>query len=310
MGGNLIDNYTQQDEILREIRDKLNEPGTVPANYGTVLNSILSELKIWNSGDGTLPQPGDPRLFAYPADGTRVALTTVGTYIVDFYQGTVMDPNGAVTAMDKSLQSAHLEFLKAALISVDVKVIARFDSNDRIPVASYYSSNEQPFKRVEITISEPTNLLIVASSSPTIISLLDGSSGGGLAATPKKYYASAKPTASCAPGTAIEFDITGFADDATLKMVNITQLTADPTGTYKYTLEIWEKDSAGYTPGTATDMHLLVYSREFNTQHMVENIDGGLLCRDQDATKELHCRIVNDAASTASAFDLVVTAEA
>lgn len=177
--GNLADHFTQRDELLAEIRDKLNEPGATPANYGTVLASILSELQIGNSGTGVLPQPRDPRLFAYPADGTRVSLSTVGTYIIDFYQGTIQDPDGAVIQMDKSLQDAHLEFLKSVLISVDYEVVVRFDANDRIPVAGYYSSNEQPFKRVEITITATTNLLIVASSSPTILTLLDGAGAGG-----------------------------------------------------------------------------------------------------------------------------------
>jgi len=118
-------------------------------------------------------------------------------------------------------------------------------------------------------------------------------------------YGELLPSASCAAGAAIEFDIASFSNLATLKQINITQLTA---GTYDYTFEIWEKDGAGYTPGTYADHYLKIFSRDINVREYNENIDQGLLYRDRDASSELHCRLVNNAAGTTSAFNVAVVA--
>jgi len=118
-------------------------------------------------------------------------------------------------------------------------------------------------------------------------------------------YGEVLPTASCAAGAAIEFDITSFSNLATLKQISITQLTA---GTYDYTLEIWEKDGSGYTPGTYADHYLKIFSRDIDVREYSENIDQGLLYRDRDASAELHCRLVNNAAGTTSTFNVAVVA--
>jgi len=118
-------------------------------------------------------------------------------------------------------------------------------------------------------------------------------------------YGEAIPTESCAAGAAIEFDVTSFSDLATLKQINVTQLTA---GTYDYTLEIWEKDGLGYTPGTYTDHYLKIFSRDIDVREYSENIDQGLLYRDRDGSEELHCRLVNNAAGTTSTFNVTVVA--
>lgn len=119
-------------------------------------------------------------------------------------------------------------------------------------------------------------------------------------------YGEKIPTASCAAGAAIQFDITSFNNLAILKQVAITQLVA---GTYSYTLEIWEKDSSGYTPGTYADHYLKIFSRDIDAREYRENIDsGGLSYRDRDATSELHIRIVNDATGTTSTFNVAIVA--
>lgn len=109
------------------------------------------------------------------------------------------------------------------------------------------------------------------------------------------------PTVSCAAGAAIEFDITSFADLAILEQISITQLTS---GTYDYTIEVWE--SATYTPGTLADHYLKRFSRDIDQQDWGENIDNGLLYRDRDASAELHCRLVNNIGGTTSTFNVTV----
>lgn len=113
------------------------------------------------------------------------------------------------------------------------------------------------------------------------------------------------PTASCAAGAAIQFDITSFADAATIRQIGITQLAE---GTYDYTIEIWEKDSAGYTPGTYADHYLKIFSRDIDTREYVEIIDNGLRYTDRDGTEELHMRIINNSAGTTSTFNITITA--
>ncbi|MGP8322393.1 MAG: hypothetical protein ACT6FG_00125 [Methanosarcinaceae archaeon] len=114
------------------------------------------------------------------------------------------------------------------------------------------------------------------------------------------------PTANCVAGAAIQFDITSFADLATLKQVSVTQLTP---GNYDYTVEIWEKDSSGYVPGTYSGHYLKIFSRDIDQREYNENINGGLLYRDRDASSELHVRLVNNAGGTSSTFNVSVVAE-
>ena len=104
-------------------------------------------------------------------------------------------------------------------------------------------------------------------------------------------------------GDAIEFDITGFASIATLHQLKVIQLTQ---GTYNYTVEIWEKDSAGYDPGTIEDQDFKLLSRDIDTQVYSENIEDGLLYRDQDSTDEVHLRIINNLLGTSSRFNVSI----
>lgn len=108
-------------------------------------------------------------------------------------------------------------------------------------------------------------------------------------------------TGSCAAGAAVEFNI-AFADLAILEQIQIEQLTA---GNYNYIFEVWK--SATYIPGTMTDHHLKIFSRDVNQREWGEIIDGGgLRYRDDDGGAELHCRIANDAAGTTSPFNVTV----
>lgn len=116
-------------------------------------------------------------------------------------------------------------------------------------------------------------------------------------------YGNQSPTLECVAGDAIEFDITGFASIATLHQLKVIQLTQ---GTYNYTVEIWEKDSAGYDPGTIEDQDFKLLSRDIDTQVYSENIEDGLLYRDQDSTDEVHLRIINNLLGTSSRFNVSI----
>lgn len=152
---------------------------------------------------------------------------------------------------------------------------------------------------------DPTGKVQPAGDSSTNPIFVTSVGGGGTVIYGTDAAGVNFPTALCVAGAAIQFDITGFVDLATLKQINITQLTS---GNYDYTLEIWEKDSSGYIPGTYTDHYLKIFSRDIDQREYNENIDGGLLYRDQDATQELHMRLVNNAGGTDSTFNVSVVA--
>ena len=173
----------------------------------------------------------------------------------------------------------RLKPLSEDLVGVDI------DGKDAITTNSFIYGQESPGTSHPVHVDNNGNIIISGSSGTTI-------------------YGDKIPTASCANGAAIQFDVTSLEDLFTIRQVAITQLTA---GAYNYTLEIWEKDSSGYTPGTYADHYLKIFSRDIDVREYRENIDsGGLLYRDQDATSELHARIVNDATGTTSAFNVCI----
>lgn len=113
------------------------------------------------------------------------------------------------------------------------------------------------------------------------------------------------PTVSCATGTEIEFDIALGSDEAIIQQVNITQLTGT---TADYTIEIWGKDASGYDPAVTTERYLRIWARDIDETSYNENIDGGLIYNDRDASDELHMRLINNSGGTTSAFNISVVA--
>lgn len=111
-----------------------------------------------------------------------------------------------------------------------------------------------------------------------------------------------------ADGSAKEFDITGFADYAQIKQINIVQLTEGSPAKANYTFEIWEKDGDSYDPADTSKRYLRIFARDIDDVEYGENIDGGLEYLDRDESEELHCRIVNQTGGTASDFDVVIKA--
>lgn len=132
---------------------------------------------------------------------------------------------------------------------------------------------------------------------------VDVVAGGG--ETEETITAELLPTASCAAGAAIQFDIASFKNNAIIKQINITQLSSGDCG---YTFEIWEKNDAGYTPGNYDDHYLKIFSRDIDTRDYAEIVDGGLIYVDRDGSEELHCRILNAIAGTLSEFNISVVA--
>lgn len=108
-----------------------------------------------------------------------------------------------------------------------------------------------------------------------------------------------------ANGSAVEFDLTNFTNTAKILQVTVTQLTA---GASVYTVEIWEKDGAGYNPATRADLYLRVYSRDFTVDEDSDIIDPYMIYTDRDETSELHMRLVNNVGGTASDFAVSVKA--
>lgn len=111
--------------------------------------------------------------------------------------------------------------------------------------------------------------------------------------------------AIAANGSAVEFDITDFTNTAKILQVTVTQLTA---GASVYTVEIWERDGAGYNPATRADLYLRIYSRDFTVDEDSDIIDPYMIYVDRDETSELHMRLVNNVGGTASDFAVSVKA--
>ena len=109
-----------------------------------------------------------------------------------------------------------------------------------------------------------------------------------------------------ADGSYKQFDIIDFADNAKILQVTITQLTS---GAANYTFEIWEKDSSNYSVTDRGHLYLRTYSRDFTVSEDSDIIEPSLLYVDRDNTKELHCRLVNNAGGTASDFSVNIKAE-
>ena len=109
-----------------------------------------------------------------------------------------------------------------------------------------------------------------------------------------------------ADGSYKQFDITDFANNAKILQVVITQLTS---GAANYTFEIWEKDSSSYSVTDRGHLYLRTYSRDFTVSEDSDIIEPSLLYVDRDSTKELHCRLVNNAGGTASDFSVNIKAE-
>lgn len=171
-----------------------------------------------------------------------------------------------------------------------------YTGGDVVPVESDIDGNN----------AQTVNSLMYGRESPGVTHPLRVDLNGDLITSggvPSMVYGELLPTPPCAAGSSIQFDIAPFVDLATLKQIGITQLT---TGNCNYTLEIWERDASGYTPGTYTDHYLKIFSRDVDKREWRENIDGGLLYRDRDASAELHCRLINGPLGTTSLFNVSV----
>ena len=104
----------------------------------------------------------------------------------------------------------------------------------------------------------------------------------------------------------VSFNIIEFSNTAKILQITITQLTA---GAANYTFEIWEKNSNGYNTTDRATLYLRTYSRDFTVSEDSDIIEPSLLYIDRDNTKELHCRLVNNAGGTSSDFSINVKAE-
>lgn len=109
-----------------------------------------------------------------------------------------------------------------------------------------------------------------------------------------------------ADGSYKQFDVIDFANNAKILQIIITQLTS---GAADYTFEIWEKNSNNYSVTDREHLYLRTYSRDFTVSEDSDIIEPSLLYVDRDNTKELHCRLVNNAGGTASDFSINIKAE-
>jgi len=145
--------------ILREIRDK---EIIIPQNEAL---TELAELLGYQHNVRY-----DVFTLNYPFDGTRLTITA-GTTVYDFEHGTVSAPGTAVVKMSSSLEKKKRDFMRALTINADKDVIIQLDERDKIVVraGSWPLFPYQRFRKVRVTATESTEILVSASTSADAI---------------------------------------------------------------------------------------------------------------------------------------------
>ena len=166
----LIDKFTDMDEILREILIAVRGQDIASKGMGT--SSLISLAKE--------KQHRELRIvfFTYPYDGTQVALSA-GSTEIDFEAGTVKDTSGTVTNLQHSLRSEGKDFLRSLYINTDKSIKVQLDSGDIIfcDEEKDLQATYMEFTKVKITTTETTYLSLLACTNPeAILTLVDKAS--------------------------------------------------------------------------------------------------------------------------------------
>ena len=105
--------------------------------------------------------------FTYPYDGTRATLSA-GTTTIDFAQGTIRSPSGAITKLSSDLGKKKKDFLRSVTVNANEDIVVQLDENNKIPVRAnnWFTETYQQFTRVKITTTTSTDVFVLASTNP------------------------------------------------------------------------------------------------------------------------------------------------
>lgn len=112
------------------------------------------------------PKRKKPILFAYPNDGTYASVDT-GTIVLDFSTGLI-DTIGTFTRMKHSLDRETRDAIESFWIDTDRPIKLQFDRHmdTYLVKPGIHKVKNFPFTKLEITTSEATNFMILASTDP------------------------------------------------------------------------------------------------------------------------------------------------
>lgn len=164
----LLDLFSKNDELLEDMLPLLEKISTSEAgaaiDYQAQLAEIVESIKHRDAIDF------DVVTLTYPFDGTRLTIAT-GTTVYDFYNGTVVAPGTAVVKMSNNLSRMLKDYMRALTINADKDVIVQLNDSDKMVVraGSWPLFPYQQFRKVSITATESTEILVSASTSADAI---------------------------------------------------------------------------------------------------------------------------------------------
>lgn len=133
----------------------------------TIENILMDILAKLDEKDDVHEQKQDVWTFSYPNTGSRGAIA-VGSTILDFDAGTVMDAAESVTSMSSSLRKRGKPFMQSLAINVSADSTLRFDGEDKITLEAgkWYAVSEMEFTRIRVTVATVATMVVIASTSP------------------------------------------------------------------------------------------------------------------------------------------------
>lgn len=165
----LMDHLTRSDEILadmvpilRDISTKMDSIAPVEGEHD--IGDLVDLLKYQHDIDYEV------FTLTYPFNGTRLTIAA-GSTTYNFQNGTVVAPGAAVANMSSSLSRQYRDYMRALTINANKDVIVQINDTDKIVVraGSWPLFPYQQFKKVIITTTESTEILVSASTSADAI---------------------------------------------------------------------------------------------------------------------------------------------
>lgn len=181
-----INKLSRTDELLKlmipiveQIRDK-EIPMPEPSAELTELIELLSTQHAIDY---------EPFTLTYPFNGTRLTIAA-GTTVFDFAAGTVKAPGAAVAEMTSSLSKHRKEFMRALTFNADSEIILQIESENKLlcRAGNWPVFPSKEFTKVRVTVTESTEILIIASTSPAAITQMIGEVSPNLAAFTGDVY--------------------------------------------------------------------------------------------------------------------------
>ena len=109
----------------------------------------------------------DPKIVTLPAEGGTQELTA-GDTTINFYTGEVFYANGTEGYLSRSLMSIGKSHIRSLAIYADKDYVIQLDDSGKhtVKVTEAYAPTRQKIQIVTITVTQTTNIRLVASTDP------------------------------------------------------------------------------------------------------------------------------------------------